>query len=407
MNNVLIITYWSFSDALIQTYTLPYVRILRKKLPAESGVWLVTLEKERASLDERSRIETGARLPEDGIHWLPFAYHPFGFRAFGMWLGILARLYKLIFTQKISTIHCWATPAGAMGYLLSILSGKSLVIDSYEPHAESMVENGTWKRGSVAFRLLFWLERKQSHRAQALILTTEGMRSYAAEKYGLTPEKYWVKPACVDLDLFSPNKIKSPMLLQELNLVGKIVCVYAGKLGGIYLERETFDFFKVAHDFLGDRFRVLILSSHTEAEIGEYCRQSNLDPSVVSVRFVPHAKVPDYMGLGDFAITPVKPVPTKRYCTPIKDGEYWALGLPVVIPAHISDDSEIIERNNAGAVLHQFDAENYLRAIQKIDSLLREDHQSLRTRINRLAVQYRTFQIAERVYAEVYGNGFN
>ena len=43
--------------------------------------------------------------------------------------------------------------------------------------------------------------------------------------------------------------------------------------------------------------------------------------------------------------TPVKPVPTKRYCTPVKDGEYWALGLPVIITEGISDDSGIIREN--------------------------------------------------------------
>ncbi len=406
MNNVLVITYWSFSDALIQAYTLPYIRMIRKQLPTGSTTWLLTLEKKSASLnhDERSKIE--ARLLQEGIFWIPFKYRSFGVGAFLMWLGILARLLKLIMTHRISTIHCWATPAGAMGYLLSVLSGKSLIIDSYEPHAESMVENGTWKRGSLAFRLLFWLERKQSQRARALISATEGMRSYAKEKYGARLQKFWVKPACVDLSLFSPSKIKNPLLLSELDLTGKIVCVYAGKLGGIYLQKEVFEFFRVAQDFWGDRFRIILLSSHIPAEMIGFCQASGVEPSIIRTMFVPHNKVPEYMGLGDFALTPVKPVPTKRFCTPIKDGEYWALGLPVVIPANISDDSEIIERNNAGAVLYSLDMEQYLKAVQKIDSLLKEDHLLLFSRINRLAVQYRSFQIAEDVYQKVYGGGF-
>ena len=119
---------------------------------------------------------------KDGIHWLPFGYQSFGPKAAIAWLGIFIKLIRLIHSQKISTIHCWATPAGAIGYFLSIFTGKNLIIDSYEPHAESMVENGTWKKNGIAFKLLFWLEKKQSQRAHALIAATEGMREYAKEK---------------------------------------------------------------------------------------------------------------------------------------------------------------------------------------------------------------------------------
>jgi len=45
--NVLILTYWSYHDALIQTYTLPYVRIIKKYLPAKSKIFLVTLEQKK------------------------------------------------------------------------------------------------------------------------------------------------------------------------------------------------------------------------------------------------------------------------------------------------------------------------------------------------------------------------
>ena len=54
--------------------------------------------------------------------------------------------------------------------------------------------------------------------------------------------------------------------------------------------------------------------------------------------FVPYNQITDYYQIADFAINPVKPVPSKRYCTSIKDGEYWGMGLPVVITKNISDD---------------------------------------------------------------------
>ncbi len=396
--NILVLTYWSFPDALIQTYTLPYLKIIQRQLSPGSTIYLLTLEK-----DITAKSHQAGSLSSIGIQWIPFAYHPFGFRALGSWLFTMMKLIGMIRKKKITTIHCWATPAGAIGFVLSRLTDKKLVIDSYEPHAEAMVENGTWKKNSMAFRLLFTFEKYQTRRAQYLVAAHEGMRGYALEKYGLDVKNMLVKPACVDLDLFDDSKSKDYELLNSLNLVDRIVCVYAGKFGGIYLDREVFDFLKEAHHYWGDRFRVLLLTSHSEEEINGYCLAAGLDRSIVVTRFVPHHEIANYIGLGDFALTPVKPVPTKRYCTPIKDGEYWAMGLPVVIPEGISNDSDIIRANGIGAVLDRLDTAAYRGACDTINALLAQPRDALRRKIRAVACMYRSFEVAERVYKEIYG----
>jgi glycosyltransferase involved in cell wall biosynthesis len=119
--------------------------------------------------------------------------------------------------------------------------------------------------------------------------------------------------------------------------------------------------------------------------------------------YVKHHEIAQYIGLADFAITPVKPVPSKRFCSPIKNGEYWAMGLPVVISNNISDDSEIIETNNIGVVLRAFSQEEYQNAVLKIDNL--RSQPGLRNKIIKIARQYRGFEIAEKVYKEVYAKG--
>ena len=212
-----------------------------------------------------------------------------------------------------------------------------------------------------------------------------------------------MKPACVDVAIFNPSKRKNPKLVTELNLANKIVCVYAGKFGGIYLTNEVFAFFHEAEKFWGDKFTVLLLTSQKKEELLEWSKAGKFNPEKMIVRFVPHEHVAEYMGLGDFAITPVKPIPTKKYCTPIKDGEYWGLGLPVVITKNISDDSDIINKYAAGAIINDFSSEDYKKAIEKIDHLLKEDSATLSARIENIAKQFRSFKIAEDVYESLYG----
>lgn len=394
--HILVITYWSYADALVQTYTLPYLRIMARVLPPGSRIHLVTLEK--------PGIAEGPPSGIDGLVHHTFPYKPFGASGMGMLFTLVRKLRRVVRQERIDTIHAWCTPAGMIGHLLSILTGRPLVIDSYEPHAEAMVENGTWKRGGIAHRVLFHFERLQSRRASVLIAAAAGMQEYARIAYGITGKPFFVKPACVDLERFSLDRVKDPELLRSLGLENKLVAVYAGKFGGIYLDQEVFDLLRVARDHWGERFHVLLLTGSRPEELRPFMDRSGLDPSLFTIRMVPHAEVPRYMGLGDIGLTPVRPVPTKRYCTPIKDGEYWALGLPVIITPNISDDSAIIERHGIGAVVQGMDRDAYRSAIRRMDELLAEDPVQRRRRIRAVAENYRHFRIAEQVYATVYGN---
>jgi glycosyltransferase involved in cell wall biosynthesis len=402
--NVLVLTYWSFTDALVETYTLPYVRMIRKRVGEDDRVYLFTVERSDGKAPSAAREVSGARPESTGIVNLRGSYSPFGLVAAMRWAFDLVRLWWLCMTRRIRVIHAFCTPAGVAGYVLSVLTGAALIVDSYEPHAESMVENGTWRAGSVRHRVLTFFEGRMSARAQVLIGTTAAMEDYARNRYGVTPRSFLAKPACVDLDVFRPDQPGSEDLRERLGLTGKLVCVYAGKIGGIYLERELFEFFLQANDYWPDRFRVLMLTPAPRDSIDRLARETGLEPSRIVSSFVPHAEIARYLALGDFAVNPVKPVPSKRYCTSIKDGEYWATGLPVVITQGISDDSEIIAREEIGAVLRDLSPEAYRQAVREIDRLLTaQDRNALSERIRGVARRLRSPAIAEAVYASVYG----
>ncbi len=361
------------------------------QLSEDSKIYLVTLEK-----DAQQNIITS----EPNLINIQYPYSAFGLSASLSWLKNIYSLKKLIKKNKIEFIHAFCTPAGMIGYILSRLTGKALILDSYEPHAEAMVENGEWKKNSFSYKLLFYFEKKQTQKAIKIIGTTPGMKEYALEKYNVSIADFYVKPACVDLVKFTLNNKKDQTLLQQLNLQDKIVCVYAGKFGGIYLKDEVFDFYKVCYQTWKDDFIALILTSHSEEEINKLIIKHGLPKSSFRVVFVPHAQIPKYIGLGDFAITPVKPVLTKKYCTPIKNGEYWAMGLPVIIPKNISVDSDIINRENIGYVLKDLNTEEYHNAVKKINDLLKENDLALKIRA--VAESRRNFDIANAIYQAIY-----
>jgi glycosyltransferase involved in cell wall biosynthesis len=262
-----------------------------------------------------------------------------------------------------------------------------------------MVENGTWNKNGMAYRVLFTLEKKLTKKAEVLIATTAGMKQYTLEKYGVDVKQFYVKPACVDLDKFMPKE-KDPVLVKELQLENKIVAVYAGKLGGIYLKEEVFDFIRACYDKWKDGFRFLLLTNADKKEIDTEMQRVQLPPEVIISRFVFHDDVPRYLTLGDLGINPVKPVPTKRYCTSIKDGEYWAMGLPVVISPGISDDSAIMEKNETGVVLDFRNPSLFPAALEKMKAII--SNPEVKEKIRTIANEYRSYTIAEKIYKEIY-----
>ena len=204
--NILVLTQWSFKDALVQTYTLPYVDIIRKTIATDRKILLVTAEQDKIALSDEEVKQINGQWSAKNMELITQSYKRFGVKKMIASASNLYRLYRIIKKEKITTIHAFCTPAGSIAYLLSKLSGASLIIDSYEPHAESMVENGTWKKNGAAYKILFSLEKKQTKKASALIATTTEMREYALSRYGVQVKNFFVKPACVDLQKFFPSE---------------------------------------------------------------------------------------------------------------------------------------------------------------------------------------------------------
>ena len=405
MSNILVLTSWSYKEGLIQSYTLPYLRMISKHLQANERLFLVTFEKEHISTTPEEEVAARKSLKADKIEWVKYNYSRPTIGSVVNGFGFVNGFLQLIKKENISSIHSFCPPISSLGYVISILSGKKLILDSFEPHADAMVENGTWKAKDLRHRVLSFFEKRQIRRASKVIATATGMMDYAQNQYGYKIPKndFFVKPACVNLDQFSLlTQTQRQDIKKELGFQNKVVAVYAGKLGGIYHDKEVFEFIKEAYDYWQGNFIFLMLTSTERPQIDLLAKNAGLDPAIVVSKFVSHSEIQKYLSAGDFALTPVKSVPTKKLCTPIKDGEYWALGLPVVITPNISDDSDIIEANDIGAIINSLDTDGYRNAIKKIDSLLHQDREELQQKIRNIAIQYRSLDIAKKIYKEIY-----
>ncbi len=369
---------------MIQTYTLPYLKIIKTILGTESKIILVTTGND--CVRQKKQVDTIEVVSiKNGIvnYFQNFLF-----------------LKSILKIEEITFLHNWCTPAGIYTLPLYKKNLHQLVLDSFEPHAEAMVENGEWKRFGIKFKLLFYIEKQLAKKAHHVIFAAQGMQDYVKEKFRINLTKYFIKPACVDLIKFSPTIERNNNLMNAFGLNEKIVAVYAGKFGGIYLDKEVFDFFEACFSHWGNSFKALILTQQNKSDVEELMLGKKMLHENIVIKSVSFSEIENYLALADFAICPVKPVPTKHYCSPIKNGEYWAMGLPVVITKNISTDSELIEKNNCGYVLKELTHSEYKNAIEKINVLLNEKNH--KSKIRELAETQRNFNLAQAVYSQIY-----
>lgn len=398
--NKLVLTSWSYSEGLIQAAVIPYLKMIADAQPS-AQLYLVTEEKDLHVLNAGDKQHIKYTLSALNTSWIPQQYHHFGIKKIFFSFFQFIKLVFLIFSKKINYIHAFCTPAGATGYLLSLITGCRLIIDSYEPHAESMVENGTWTKNSKAFKILWALEKKQSRRAHWCIGIASGMKQYALSKWNVRLKNFSLRPMCVDLKKFEFSEEQRKDIRHQLGWQHKMVAVYAGKFGGIYYDKEVFDFLEEAWKYFGTEFRILILSSQSKNDIERLYDNTKIPRGIVYIKTVNYQDMPGWLSVADFALTPVKPVPSKKYCSPIKDGEYWAIGLPVVISKNISDDSGIIKEAGIGSVIDYTNTDDYLVAIKQIEKLLQSPEYT-RRKIRDVADKYRNFKNAAIIYNEIY-----
>jgi len=395
-NSIIILTYWPLESALVKAYVFPYLEIIRELVGPSIPITLVTLE------NSKTLIRVSSLPIITNCMSYRIRYTKFGFLAFASWIYEGIRLFFHCRKRSVSVVHAWCTPAGAIGYVLSRFLQVPLIVDSYEPHADAMVENGTWSKKGLAFKTLFYFERKISLHATYLVSVSDHMRTYRRHRYSLADTPLLIKPACVDLNKFKVC-LDRVAARKRMGLPSGTTMVYAGKFGGIYFDAEIFRFAAYLKKFHFPDLTFLVLTDTPRDTLLKWSREYNFPSTNLISMFLPHEQVGKYIATADFALSPIKPVPSKLCCSPLKNGEYWACGLPIIISPNISVDSDIIKKNKLGVICEFSSPHTYSAAANQLRALLFEGSRDLlQIRIRSHACKYRNFKIAYRVYSKIY-----
>jgi glycosyltransferase involved in cell wall biosynthesis len=390
---LLYIDYWGVRDPLTISTVFPNLEILRTYC---SEIYLTTVER-------KGRVAGGVphgirHVPFYTVRWLP---------------RTLQKLYDVVFfslqllwlarSKKIDLVICRGALAAIFGLVLHRFSKLPFFVESFEPHSQYMVEGGTWTRGSVEFKFQSWIEHETPKRATWVMPVTNNYRKVLID-LGTQERKVIVMPCCVDLEKFKFDSFSRDAIRNTLNVSSTTkIGIYVGKFGDIYLADDAFEIFKHSFDFFSRRFFLIILSPHNKDYITANLQRVGIPLDQSFVGCVPHDQVPDYLSAADFAFSLVRPSPARKFCSPVKNGEYWANGLPILMPEGVGDDDSIIREENGGAC-YDANVESLLNALERIKSMLIEGRSVQALRIAELARRHRNFKIISNSYQVVFTN---
>ena len=394
---ILFLGYWGLQDGLTVSTIFPHLRILQER-PDVEAVRLVTIER---GAEAQAELTFAPGFEAGKISFEPLRSRP-GRNVILNKIEDFTRfpneLAKQVAEFRPDFMLARGTPAGSLAYLVWQKTKLPFYVESYEPHADYMLDSGVWGRYDPRYLFQRHWETKQKELALGLMPVAENYRQQLIRE-GVPAGRVVTVPCSVNADAFAFDAGARARVRQRLGWPAEaVVGVYVGKFGGIYYDEEAFEVFKMAAEYFGPAFRLLLLTPLPAGVVQNRLASVGLSPAQTYVAKVPFVEVPEFLSAADFAFGLHRPT---LFVSPIKHGEYWANGLPIFLSDGVGDDSEIIKKEGGGAI---FNLDRPISVSEALGNVAQQMAQpGYRQRVRQLAERYRSIELSRQAYAYFFG----
>jgi glycosyltransferase involved in cell wall biosynthesis len=385
---LLFISYWGIEEGLTKATVIPHVKLLSqyKKI---SKIYLVSIERNSG---------VNPRIISKKIIHKPLLSKSLSLKKVGQaidFIQIPRNLTSYCKDLSIEKIIARGTLAGTIAYKVSMKTKIPFYVESFEPHADYMKDCGVWKKWSLKYLFQKKWEKDQIQNASGIMTVSSGFSNILKNRSDQKPNIITV-PCAVNVSEFEFNTNDRVKIRAELGIgENKKVAIYVGKFCGLYINKNELNILEPIFKYFSD-MHLIILTSNPKNELEEIFFSFMDAKQRLHIFNVPHRNVSGYLSASDFAISLVKPFHSAKYTSPIKHGEYWANGLPVLMTEGIGDERNFLEKEKGGVL---FNEKNLMSSLEKLRKILDDpDH---RTKIPELARKYRSFDTVKQAYEKM------
>ena len=200
---------------------------------------------------------------------------------------------------------------------------------------------GAWRRWDPKFLVQQRWEARVKRSASAIITVSHGYACHLHANEGLETSCLHTVPCWIDPKNYDLNPDARSRLRASLGIGNRLAVIYAGKFGGIYLPVEQLAMLETFQQVLGRELFVILLTPYEPMAVQQQLHQLGFTADQYFVGQVAYEKVSDYLNAADLALSFWNSGPWSFACSPIKHAEYWACGLPLLMPPGIGDEAQL------------------------------------------------------------------
>lgn len=366
---VLYITYDGLTDPLGQSQILPYLKGLAAK-----GYETQVISAEKSDRFRANEINVREQIKGLNIHWAFTHYSnrpPLLSTSF-----LIRRMKKLAHAfysiNHFDIIHARSLIPAMIGLSLKKKYGSKLIFDIRGFWADERLEGGLWNLKNPTYRILYRLFKKKEKKlfkaADGIVSLTENAKDYIQDHFK-TKGQFAVIPCSVDMQHFDFNRIPKESTHELKTKLGlkkdDFVLVYLGSLGTRYLLAEMFQFFHALKSQKA-KAKMLFVSQTPSDFILAEAQKQGVNREDVVITSTTYREIPTYISLADAGIFFIHSGFTGKAVSPTKQSELLAMGLPIVSNAGVGDSESIIQENELGVVVQDFDANSLAAAVKQL-----------------------------------------
>lgn len=313
--------------------------------------------------------------------------------------AIERRIQQVVEREKPDILHAHSPVLNAIP---ALRVGRKLGIPVvYEIRAfweDAAVDHGTYKEGSLKYKLVRSIETWVCRRADQVGVLCEGLKGDLIKR-GIPSEKLTVIYNGINPDDFKPCE-PDPEYRKAWNLEGKQVI---GFIGSFY-RYEGLDLLVQAFAHLASQRPSVVLllvgGGEMTKELNAQIHQLGLSERVIMPGRIPHDRIAGIYALIDILVYPRHSMRLTDLVTPLKPLEAMAMG-KAFVASDVGGHKELIRHNETGIL---FPAGDAIALSESIENLLQNDllRHSLQKKGFTWVREHHTWDVTTSVYVEMY-----
>lgn len=264
---------------------------------------------------------------------------------------VVGKLRKI--NPNVIVLNYPSVYTGMLGFFAAKLLRKPCVVDFNDLIAQYTINLLKLKKSSLSSRILIKIQDFIVKHSKAVVVPTDFIKKYAVA-LGCNEKKINVVPNGVDTQVFHWRNTSN--YRSSLNLNGKNVCVYFGRLeewAGSSILKEVSGIIEQKRPDV----RLLIA--------GGGSAEPEFSQNVIMIKEVPHCEVPKIIAVADVVLVPFPKNEVSHAASPLKLFEAMAMGKPV-IASGVSGIRDVVESGYNGLLVDSNNPEEWVAAVETV-----------------------------------------